>query len=82
MKKLRRDVLSFTTAGVGLGIGAGISGAASSAAGVPNYAGPAFSSVGEMMAPVGTVMMGGHTLRLINKGFMPKRYKTNRRYRI
>lgn len=74
MKKIYNDMMGFTKANVGIGIGGAIVGAAGgNAVGV----GTAMTSMGSMMPIVGTTMMGGHTMRLVNK-LNPKRRK--RRY--
>ena len=76
MKKLRKDTRRFVQAGVGLGVGVGVVAGAESL--VPAGAGvsalPAIGTVGSMMRPVGTAMMGGHTLRMLGK-YAKKRKK-------
>lgn len=74
VKKLKKDVIDFTKAGVGLGIGTAV------VAGMPGGAAvtPAFATAGSMMGIVGTGMMGMHTLRIVNKGLMPQKRKRRR----
>lgn len=80
MKKLEKDIRSFVGAGVGLGLGTAIVSRAEGRAGVSTSVLPAFSTMGGLMAPMGIAMMGGHTLRLLNKGYkMPK--KRQKRYK-
>jgi len=67
MKKIRKDVMDFVGAGVGLGIGTTIISGTGHGATIT----PAFATMGSMMRPVGTAMMGGHVLRMLRK--YPKR---------
>jgi len=57
------DVLGFTKAGVGLGIGAGITASVPGGSTVT----PAFSAAGGMMAPLGTAIMAKHTIRQLGR---------------
>lgn len=70
---LESDVGGFVGAGVGLGVGTAVVAGTGHGAAVL----PAFSTMGSMMKPVGTAMMGGHALRM-TKRLMPKKKK--RRY--
>ena len=64
MKKLKKDTRDFVGAGMGLGIGtAVIAGTGTHGAAVL----PAFSTMGSMMSPVATGMMGFHTVRMLKK---------------
>ncbi len=62
-RTLRKDVGSFIGAGVGLGIGTAVIARTGYGASVL----PAFSTVGSMMRPVGTAMMGRIAIRNLKK---------------
>jgi len=64
-KKLKKDILGFTKAGVGLGVGSGVVAGIGSKAGVG--LGGGLSTVGGFMPVFGTTMMAKHTLRLTKK---------------
>jgi len=66
VKKLKKDVLGFTTAGVTLGIGSAITAKAGGS-------GAGLAAVGGMMPIAGTAMMGGHALRLTKKIYKKKK---------
>lgn len=77
MKKLKKDITRFVGAGIGLGIGTSIVARAETGSTGASVL-PAFSMVGSMMRPVGTAMMGMHTLRIVNKSFGKKRMRRRR----
>ena len=62
MKKLIKD--AKTMGGIGLGIGVG-----SAITAKLGYGSGVFSTMGSMMRPVATGVMGMHTLRLLKKNY-------------
>ena len=60
MKKLTKDVKTLGIIGVGIGVGSAVTSRLGHGSGV-------FSSMGSMMGPVATGVMGMHTLRLVKK---------------
>ncbi|GAJ10145.1 unnamed protein product, partial [marine sediment metagenome] len=67
-KKLKKDVLDFTTAGITLGVGSVIGAGIQSKApaGTPSVTG-GFAAMGSMMPIAGTAIMGKNLIRLTKK---------------
>lgn len=66
MKRLKKDMITLGGIGIGVGVGSAISAKV-------GYGGSAFATMGGMMGPVTTGVMGLHTLRLVKKNINPKR---------
>lgn len=71
MKKLTKNIMGFTTAGVALGVGA-------VAVGKTGASTAGFTAASEMMSPLGTAMMGTATIRIMNEQYG----KTGRAYHM
>lgn len=70
MKKLTKDVVGLGGINIGIGVGSAI-------AAKTGYGGSAFATMGSMMGPVTTGVMGMHTLRMVKKNLKPTK---RRRY--
>lgn len=75
MKKVSKDIFTYTKVGVGLGIGTAVVASLPGGSAVT----PAFAAVGSAMPIVGTGLMGYHSLRMLNK-FPKTKIKIKRRY--
>ena len=69
MKKLKKDITEFTKSGMTLGIGSAV------VAGIPGSGAitGSFATMGSMMSPVATGMMGMHAIRLTKKLYKKKK---------
>ena len=67
MKKLRKDVMNFGIAGVGLGVMSGVSGDSPEAS-------RALGTMGRGLGVAGGVMMAGHAMRFIGNAVPKKKH--------